>query len=115
PFGVAGGGTRSTPFAQVDAPRVPGGPWGLTVSGGTVVLAASASDPGPVVLNRVMLRMRLDPEAQRIEIEQGEIANMELGLRISGHIDLSNGEPRLDVGVAGSRMSVVAMKRLWPA
>jgi len=114
PFQIVSGGNRITLFAQVDAPRDPGGPWGLTVSGGTVVLAASASDPG-VILNRVMLRVRLDPEEQRIEIEQGEIANMELGLRISGHIDLSNGEPRLDVGVAGSRMSVVAMKRLWPA
>src|SRR5262249_42867754 len=33
----------------------------------------------------------------------------------SGNVDFSGDEPRLDIGIAGSRMSVGAMKRLWPA
>jgi hypothetical protein len=114
PFQVVAGGTRMTLFAQLDAPREAGGSWGMKVTGGTVVLAASASDPNPLILNRFLLRMRLDPDKQRIDIEQGEFGNMDLGLLASGHIDLSNGEPRLDIGIAGSRMSVAAMKRLWP-
>jgi hypothetical protein len=87
----------------------------MKVTGGTVVLAAATNDPSPIVLNRFLLRARLDPEKQRIEIEQGEFGNMDIGLMLSGQIDLANGDPRLDIGVAGSRMSVAAMKRIWPA
>jgi hypothetical protein len=115
PFQVVSGGNRMTLFAQFDAPREPGGTWGLKVSGGTVVLVSSANDPSPLILNRFLLRLRLDPDKQRIDIEQGEFGNVDLGLLVSGHIDLANGEPRLAIGVAGSRMSVAAMKRLWPA
>jgi len=114
PFQIVAGGNRMTLFAQLDAPREPGGSWAIKVTGGSVVLAAASNDPNPIVLNRFLLRMRLDPEKQRIELEQGEFGNMELGLLASGQIDLSNGEPRLDIGIAGSRMSVTAMKRLWP-
>jgi hypothetical protein len=109
------GGNRMTLFAQLDAPREAGGSWGMKISGGTIMLAASLNDAKPIVLNRFLLRMRLDPEKQRIDIEQGEIGNVDLGLLASGHIDLSNGEPRLNIGIAGSRMSVAAMKLLWPA
>jgi hypothetical protein len=115
PFQVVAGGNRLTLFAQVDAPREAGGPWSMKVTGGTVVLAAATSDPSPIVLNRFLLRMRLDPDKQRIEIEQGEFGNMDIGLLVSGQVDLANGDPRLDIGVAGSRMSVAAMKRMWPA
>jgi hypothetical protein len=114
PFQIVAGGNRMTLFAQLDAPREAGGSWNMKISGGTVVLAAANNDPNPIVLNRFLLRMRLDPEKQRIDIEQGEFGNMEIGLLASGQMDLSNGEPRLDIGIAGSRMSVTAMKRLWP-
>src|SRR5215470_11358922 len=108
PFQIVAGGNRMTLFAQLDAPREPGGSWSMKVTGGTVVLAA-ANDPNPIVLNRFLLRMRLDPDKQRIEIEQGEFGNMDIGLLASGQIDFANGEPRLDIGIAGSRMSVTAM------
>jgi hypothetical protein len=115
PFQVVAGGNRLTLFAQVDAPREAGGLWNMKVTGGTVVLAAASNDPSPIVLNRFLLRMRLDPEKQRIDIEQGEFGNMDIGLLASGHVDLASGDPRLDIGIAGSRMSVAAMKRMWPA
>lgn len=115
PFQVVAGGNRMTLFAQLDAPREAGGTWGMKITGGSVVLAAAVNDPNPIILNRFLLRMRLDPEKQRIDIEQGEFGNIELGLLASGQVDLANGEPRLDIGIAGSRMSVTAMKRLWPA
>ena len=54
------------------------------------------------------------PNKQRIDVEQGEFGNMELGVAISGNLDYSDGDPRLMIGIAGTRMSVTAMKRLWP-
>ena len=114
PFQVVSGGNRITLLAQLDAPREAGGAWGMKVTGGTVVLASAMSDPSPLILNRFLLRLRLDPDKQRMDIEQGEIGNMEVGLALSGHLDYSNSEPRLVVGVAGNRMSVAAMKRIWP-
>ena len=79
------GGNRITLLAQFDAPRDGGGAWGLKVSGGTVVLASAApADPSPLVLNRFLLRMRVDPDKQRIDLEQGEFGNMRPGRRALG-------------------------------
>jgi hypothetical protein len=89
PFQVVSGGNRFTSVAQLDAPRE--------------------------VLNRLVLRLRVDPEKQRIDIEQGDIGNSEVGIALTGGIDFANSGPRLAVGVASNRMSVAAMKRLWPS
>jgi len=116
PFQVVSGGNRITLLAQVDAPHDSGGAWGLKVSGGTVVLAStSAADPNPLILNRFLLRLRIDPGKQRIDVEQGEFGNMELGVLLRGNLDYSDGDPRLAIAIAGTRMSVAAMKKLWPA
>src|SRR2546423_5192234 len=37
------------------------------------------------------------------------------GFALSGGIDFSTSDPRLAIGVAGTRMTVSAFKRLWPA
>src|SRR5262249_4589819 len=117
PFQVVSGGNRVTLLAQFDPPREgSGGAWGLKVSGGSVVLASAASaDSAPLILNRVLLRLRIDPGRQRVDVEQGEIGNTELGLAVSGGLDFSGEESRLVLGIAGTRMSVGAMKQLWPA
>ena len=119
PFQVLSGGNRITLLAQFDAPREgSGGVWGLKVTGGTVVLASAAPvDANPLILNRILLRLRVDPNKQRIDIEPngGEVGNMDLGVALSGSLDLSGDDPRLVLGIAGTRMSVAAMKRLWPA
>jgi len=115
PFQVVSGGNRFTLLAQLEAPRETGGAWGVKVSGGTVVLAsASPVDPNPLILNRFLLRLLVDPNKQRIDVEQGEFGNMDLGVVLRGSLDYSDGDPRLDLGIAGTRMSVSAMKRLWP-
>jgi hypothetical protein len=115
PFQVISGGNRITLIAQLDAPPDTGGSWSVKFTGGTVVLASSAADPNPLILNRFLLRLRVDPTKQRIDVEQGEIGNMEVGVAISGNIDYASSEPRMAIGIAGNRMSVAAMKRLWPA
>ncbi len=43
PFQVVSGGNRITLLAQAEAPREAGGPWGLRVSGGTIVLGDANS------------------------------------------------------------------------
>ena len=49
------------------------------------------------------------------EIEQADLGGMAGGFAISGAIDYSTADPRLALGVAGTRMTVSAFKRLWPA
>jgi hypothetical protein len=115
PFQVFSGGNRLTLLAQLMPPREGNAAWTLTVTGGTAVLAASSNDPDKLVLNRIQVGLRIDPDKQRIDVEQGEIGNGDLGLAISGGLDYSSGEARLALGVAGTRMSVAAMKRLWPS
>jgi len=117
PFQVLSGGNRITLLAQFEAPREGGGVWGLKITGGTVVLASAAPvDTNPLILNRIMMRLRVDPNKQRIDIEPngGEIGNTDLGLAVSGSLDFSGDDPRLVLGIAGTRMSAAAMKRLWP-
>jgi hypothetical protein len=115
PFQVLSGGNRFTLLAQLDAPRESGAAWGMKVTGGTVVLASTINDPDPLILNRLQLHLRIDPDKQRIAVEQGELGNAEVGVAISGGLDFGGSEPRLALGVAGHRMSVAAMKRLWPS
>jgi len=115
PFQVISGGNRITLLAQFEAPREGSNVWGLKISGGTVVLASAASpDVNPLILNRFLLRLRIDPAKQRIEVENGEIGNTDLGIALSGSLDFSGDDPRLMIGVAGTPMPVAAMKRLWP-
>ena len=114
PFQVVSGGNRFTLLAQFDAPREGNVAWGVQISGGTVVLASAATDPAPLVLNRILLRLRIDPGKQRIDLEPSELGNTELGVALNGSLDFSGDDPRLALGIAGTRMSVAALKRLWP-
>src|SRR5262249_30187706 len=112
---ILSGGNRITLMATFDAPRDGSGVWGLKVTGGTVVLASTApADRDPLILNRFLVKLRIDPGKQRVDLEQGEIGNVDLGVALTGNLDLSSDDPRLTLGVAGTRMSVSAMKRIWP-
>jgi hypothetical protein len=114
PFQVVSGGNRVTLLAKIDAPREGGTGWGVELTGGTVVLASAAvADPNPLILNRFLLRLKVDSDKQRIDVVQGDIGNLEVGVAISGNLDYSTPDPRLTLGVAANRMSVAAMKKLW--
>jgi Protein of unknown function len=114
PFQVVSGGSRITLLAQFNAPRDGSGVWGLDVSGGSLMLASAPADPNALVLNRVLLKLRINPNKQRIDLEPSEFGNTDLGLALSGSLDFSSEDPRLTLGVASTRMSVAAMKRIWP-
>ncbi len=46
--------------------------------------------------------------------DRGEIGNGDVGVAMSGNFDYSSGNPRLAAGLAATRMSAEALKRLWP-
>jgi hypothetical protein len=115
PFQIVSGGNRITLQAQCDAPREREGAWAVKVSAGSVVLASPMmAESSAVTLNRILLRLRLDAGNRRLDIEQAELTGSDIGVALSGGIDFSGDDPRVAIGVAGTRMSVFALKRLWP-
>lgn len=114
PLQVVSGGTRVTLLAQFDAPADAGGVWRVQISGGSAVLALAPVDPNALILNRIRLQLRIDSAKQRIDLEPSEVGNTDLGVALTGGLDFSGDDPRLTLGIAGTRMSVGALKRLWP-
>jgi hypothetical protein len=116
PFQIISGSTRMTLFARVEPPRTQDGPWNIAMTGGTVVLGMGGDKTGgPLVFNHILVRARADPQQRRLVIEQGDLANVEVGVALSGSVDFSTGDPRLAIGLAGTRMQLSAMKKLWPS
>ncbi len=123
PFQIVSGGNRITLYAQIDVPADGNSAWIARLTGGTVVLASLASNPqesqsaaqDQIVFNRFLLRLRIDPDKRRVDVEQGEVGNTEFGIALSGSVDYSEASPRIALGVAGNRMPFGTMKRLWPA
>ncbi len=114
PFQVVSGSNRFTLFAHVEPPRAGGGLWNVAMTGGSVVLGTDKSGGPPLVFNSIQVRARIDPKERRLTLEQGDIANAEIGVALTGELDFSSGDPRLAFGIAGTRMQLAAMKKLWP-
>jgi Protein of unknown function len=114
PFQIVSGGTRFTLIAHAEAPRDPAGSWALGLTGGSVVLSPASPGEEPVLFNRIIVRGRLDPVAQRLNIEQAEASGKGIGLAMSGNLDFSSSDPRLAVGLATRNISGAAFKQLWP-
>ncbi len=115
PFQIQSGANRITLFSRFEAPATPAEPWRVTVTGGSVVLSNGASDPQPVVLNKILLRANLDLNRKRIELVQGDLGGGGVNGFLNGGVDFSSGEPRLAVGLAITPMSTATAKKIWPA
>jgi hypothetical protein len=124
PFQVQSGGNQFTMRAILDAPQEQPGVWliNLTRSDSVidpVILAPGADDEG-VALNRVAMRLKVDTNRKRIDLEQGDLSRIDtrtshsIGLALTGRLDFGGREPHLAFGVAGTRMPVYALKRIWP-
>ncbi|MDE2286046.1 MAG: hypothetical protein KGK33_15660 [Hyphomicrobiales bacterium] len=114
PFQILSGGNRITLLGQVEAPVDPGGIWRFKVGGGTVVLNAAGDAGEPLVLNRIAISGRYDATKQRVTLDEGDIGNTGVGIAMSGNMDFAGGNIHLAAGLAGTRMPVDALKRIWP-
>jgi hypothetical protein len=112
PFKIISGANRITLLAHLEPPNDAVTEWQLGFSGGTIVLAGIDNEP-PLIFNRISIALRFDTEKHRVLLTQADISNGEIGVAGSGAIDYS-GEPRLQLGFAGTPMSVSALKRVWP-
>ena len=79
-----------------------------------MVLNAPGAQSDALILNRITLGGQFDPVKKRFVLDQGDLRNNDLGVAMSGSADYSSGDLRLTAGVAATRMSADALKRLWP-
>lgn len=115
PMEILSGVNRIMLLAQVEVPREVGSVWSFAVNRGMVVLgAADRSREPPLVLDRLLVRGHFDPARHRLEIVKADLSGAGGGVAFSGSLDGSQTEPRLALGLAATRMSLTAFKRLWP-
>jgi len=126
PFQIQSGGNQFTLRAALEAPAEQNGVWLLSVARGDPVIdpviLASAGKPDEegIALNRVAVRARIDTLHRRIDLDQGDLARIDtrplynIAVAVTGSLDYSGAEPHLAFGVAGTRMPLAIMKRMWP-
>jgi hypothetical protein len=114
PFQILAGANRLTLLSQFEAPLEAGGPWRVAVTGGSIVIGPAQPNESPLVLNRIMLRAKLDPAQRRIVLEQGDISGAGVKLAMGGNLDFSGPELRVAGGLAGTPMSGPVAKKIWP-
>jgi hypothetical protein len=115
PFQLLSGGNRATLFAQIQPPAQQGAAWNVGLTGGSIVLASGGPrDDETLILSRILMRLRIDPKQRKIEIEHGDFGNANTGFALTGALDYAGAEPRLTLGLAGTRMKGSALKRAWP-
>ncbi len=114
PFQILSGGNRITLLGEVQAPPQTPGPWLFQIGGGTVLLNSPGIQGDPLILNRIAVTGMFDPVKKRFVVDHGDVGNADVGVALSGNADYSSGDLRLTAGLAATRMSADAMKRLWP-
>lgn len=112
PFKIIAGPNRITLMASLEPPNGATPDWRMSLSGGTIVLPGTEKE-APLIFNRIAVRARFDLAHQRVVLSQADFSNGEISVAGSGGIDYA-GEPRLTLGLAGTPMSVSALKRMWP-
>jgi hypothetical protein len=112
PFKIISGPNRITLLAHLEPPNDSIPDWQLGFSGGTIVLAGFDNEQ-PLIFNRIAIGLRFDTDRRRVLLTQADISNGEIGIAGTGSIDYS-AEPRLTLGFAGTPMSALTLKRMWP-
>ena len=119
-------GNQFTMRATLEASAGQDGVWQLDVTRDDpvidpVILAGSGQgDDEAFALNRAVARVRIDTVHKRIELEQGDFGRVDtrpthnVAIAVTGSLDYSGAEPHLAFGVAGTRMPMSVMKRIWP-
>src|SRR3954466_9073010 len=89
PFKIVSGQNRITLLAHLEPPNDAVSDWQLSLSGGTIVLAAIDPEQPPLIFNRIAVRLRFDTEKRRVLLTQADISNGEIGIAGTGGIDYS--------------------------
>lgn len=124
PFQIHAGGNQFTMRAVLEPPTGHDTAWNLSMMRGDpvidpIIIGAGSAAEG-FAMNRAALRARIDPTRRRIDLDQGDFSRVDtrpshnIGMAVTGSLDYSDAEPRLAFGVAGTRMPMSIMKRLWP-
>jgi hypothetical protein len=115
PLRVVSGDNRFDLVANAQAPSAAGGAWTFGLSRGSIVFAPISPGRDPLLLDRIVVRGRIDPTRRRIDLDQGEIAGGGLGLTATGSLDFSTPDPRLAMNMTATpRVSIANFKQLWP-
>jgi hypothetical protein len=126
PFQIQSSGNQYTLLATLEAPADQNGVWSLTVTRGdpvidpVIVAGTGSGEESTFAFNRAVGRARIDTVRRRIDIDQADFSRVDvrpshnIGVAISGSYDYSGAVPHLAFGIAGNRMPVSLMKRLWP-
>jgi hypothetical protein len=112
PFKLLSGANRVTLLAHVEPPNGNITDWQAGLSGGTIVLPGAEGEQ-PLIFNRINIGFRFDTDRKRVLLTQADISNGEVSVAGTGVVDYS-GEPRLQLGFAGTPMSASQLKRVWP-
>src|SRR3989440_2519415 len=112
PFKIVSGANRITLLAHLEPPNGSITDWQAGLSGGTIVLPGAEGEQ-PLIFNRISIGFRFDTDKKRVLLTQADISNGEISVAVTGVVDYS-GEPRLQLGFAGTPMSASALKRMWP-
>lgn len=115
PFQVSGGQNRVIFGAVVEPPKDGGTAWTFSVAQGAVALATGRANEPRLSIDRLLFRGSFDAQNLRLVIDEGVLRGPTAGVALSGAIDLGGDDPMLQFGIAGDRMPVSALKRLWPA
>jgi hypothetical protein len=127
PFQIQSQGNQFTLLANARPLSGQPGIWALAIDRGDPVIdpvifpARAKAGEEAFALNRAVLRGTLDLPRHRVEITQGDIGRTDtrpgynVGVALTGSFDWDGAESRVAFGVAGTRMPVTLMKRLWPA
>ncbi len=114
PIHIVSGGNRFNLVADCQAARGCRDPWTFDVANGSIVFAPIPPGRDPLVLDRIVVRGRIDTNRQRIDLDQGEIAGDAVGLSATGTFDFS-GDPHLAMHITATpHIPVATFKQLWP-
>jgi hypothetical protein len=126
PFQVHSEGNQFTMRATFTAPTDRSGVWQVDVTRSDpvidpVILGAPDRSAGEsFAFNHAYLHARIDSKHKRVDVDQGDFSRSDtrpsqnVGIAATGSLDFSGAEPHLAFGIAGTRMPIWLMKRLWP-
>ena len=114
PFQFISGHNHITLLGEVRAPDQVGGIWAFKIGGGSIVLNSTANPGDALILNRIAVSGSYDATKRSLFVDGGDIGNSDLGVAMSGKAEPAGGDIHLAAGIAGTRMPVESLKRIWP-